>query len=125
VPLYCQKAYSQEYIFDDTPLENVNKFIEQEKVEIEKVLGPIWNRQLSEPLSMRQFLAQQDFDRRTRNIINQHVGYRPVIIWLPQGANFTTQVNVSGDRRYIRYSGSPMFSGISRVNTFSYQRVTP
>ena len=52
------------------------------------------------------------------------VGYQPVIIWLSSGANLMgpsggiTAV-VSADRRYVRISASPLFSGISQVNTFN------
>jgi len=53
------------------------------------------------------------------------VGYQPIIIWLPAGANLMgpggggiTAV-VSADRRYVRISASPLFSGISKVDTFN------
>jgi hypothetical protein len=52
------------------------------------------------------------------------VGYQPVIIWLPQGAslrgpNGGVTAVVSADRRYVRISASPYFSGVSQVNTFN------
>jgi hypothetical protein len=53
------------------------------------------------------------------------VGYQPVITILPQGANLMgpggggiTAV-VSADRRYVRISASPFFSGVGQVNTFN------
>jgi hypothetical protein len=53
------------------------------------------------------------------------VGYQPVIIWLPEGAQLQgpggggiTAV-VSADRRYVRISAAPLFSGVSQVNTFN------
>jgi von Willebrand factor type A domain len=53
------------------------------------------------------------------------VGYAPQIIWLPEGAQLmgpggggVTAV-VSADRRYVRISAAPFFSGVSQVNTFN------
>ena len=48
------------------------------------------------------------------------VGYQPVIVTLPEGANMGTTAVVSHDRRYVRITPSPIFSGISEVNTFNY-----
>jgi hypothetical protein len=47
------------------------------------------------------------------------VGYQPVIITLPEGANFMAQAVVSADRRYVRVTSVPLFSGVSQVNTFN------
>ncbi len=47
------------------------------------------------------------------------VGYQPVITVLPQGANFSVTAVVSADRRYVRITSAPFFSGISQVNTFN------
>lgn len=48
------------------------------------------------------------------------VGYQPVITVLPSGANMSTNAVISHDRRYVRVSPLPFFSGISQVNTFNY-----
>ena len=48
------------------------------------------------------------------------VGYQPVIITLPEGANLMAMAVISADRRYVRVSPSPMFSGIAEVNTFNF-----
>jgi hypothetical protein len=48
------------------------------------------------------------------------VGYQPVIITLPDGTNFSTTAVISADRRYVRVSPSPVFSGVSSVATFSF-----
>jgi len=49
------------------------------------------------------------------------VGYQPVITVLPSGAQMTVRpAVVSHDRRYVRVSPVPFFSGISQVNTFNY-----
>jgi tetratricopeptide (TPR) repeat protein len=47
------------------------------------------------------------------------VGYQPVIITLPEGANLGATAVVSADRRYVRITCVPMFSMISKVTTFS------
>ncbi|MFZ5832888.1 MAG: hypothetical protein ACOY3P_22605, partial [Planctomycetota bacterium] len=47
------------------------------------------------------------------------VGYQPVIITLPEGANFGAFAVISADRRYVRISSIPLFSGISEVNIFN------
>jgi hypothetical protein len=47
------------------------------------------------------------------------VGYQPVIITLPEGANMSATAVISADRRYVRISPSPIFSGIAEVNVFN------
>ena len=47
------------------------------------------------------------------------VGYQPVIIWLPEGATMSVTAVVSADRRYVRITPMPFFSGVSQVNTFN------
>ena len=47
------------------------------------------------------------------------VGYQPVIITLPEGANLFATAVISADRRYVRISPMPMFSGIAEVNVFN------
>ena len=51
---------------------------------------------------------------------NGIVGYQPVITSLPKGASMTTSAVISADRRYVRVSPTPFFSGITEVNTFNY-----
>ncbi|MHC4176292.1 MAG: hypothetical protein ACYSWU_02230, partial [Planctomycetota bacterium] len=48
------------------------------------------------------------------------VGYQPVIQTLPKGANMMATAVISADRRYVRISPQPTFSGISEVNTFNF-----
>jgi hypothetical protein len=48
------------------------------------------------------------------------VGYMPVIVTLPEGANLVAQAVISADRRYVRITSMPFFSGISEVNTFNF-----
>jgi len=47
------------------------------------------------------------------------VGYQPVIITLPKGTNCSFTAVVSADRRYVRITVFPMFSGVTEVNTFN------
>lgn len=48
------------------------------------------------------------------------VGYQPVITVLPEGANLSALAVISADRRYVRITAIPFFSGISEVNTFNF-----
>jgi hypothetical protein len=47
------------------------------------------------------------------------VGYQPVIITLPEGTNLAATAVISADRRYVRVSCVPLFSGVAQVNTFN------
>jgi tetratricopeptide (TPR) repeat protein len=47
------------------------------------------------------------------------VGYQPVIIWLQPGVELTASAVVSADRRYVRVSAAPSFSGIPSVHVFN------
>jgi ASC-1-like (ASCH) protein len=47
------------------------------------------------------------------------VGYQPIIITLPAGAQLSATAVVSADRRYVRVSATPFFSGIGSVTTFN------
>jgi len=47
------------------------------------------------------------------------VGYQPVIITLPEGANMAASAVISADRRYVRITTVPLFSGIAEVNVFN------
>ncbi|MBN1855255.1 MAG: hypothetical protein JW829_21160, partial [Pirellulales bacterium] len=59
-------------------------------------------------------------DGRPFAIGNSAVGYQPVIITLPEGTNFWATGVVSADRRYVRITSVPFFSGIGDVTTFTY-----
>jgi tetratricopeptide (TPR) repeat protein len=47
------------------------------------------------------------------------VGYQPIITTLPEGTNMFAQAVVSADRRYVRVTTVPLFSGIGQVTQFS------
>jgi len=51
--------------------------------------------------------------------ISSAVGYQPVITVLPEGAMLSAQAVISADRRYVRITPMPFFSGIGEVNTFN------
>ncbi len=65
--------------------------------------------------------ARTDISRRANPFFfgPSAVGYQPVILWLPEGANMSATAVISADRRYVRISPSPLFSGIAQVNTFN------
>ncbi len=48
------------------------------------------------------------------------VGFRPVITALPEGTQMTASAVISADRRYVRVSPSPTFSGVTRIETFNF-----
>ena len=47
------------------------------------------------------------------------VGYMPLIITLPTGANMSATGVISADRRYVRITAVPLFSQIGQVTTFN------
>ena len=47
------------------------------------------------------------------------VGYQPIISTLPEGTNMFAQAVVSADRRYVRVTTVPLFSGVGQVTQFS------
>jgi hypothetical protein len=47
------------------------------------------------------------------------IGYEPVIQWFPKGAYMMATAVVSADRRYVRITAMPMFTGVSSVETFN------
>jgi len=48
------------------------------------------------------------------------VGYQPVLTTLTSGASMFARAVVSADRRYVRVSPTPNFTGIGEVNTFNF-----
>ena len=48
------------------------------------------------------------------------VGYQPVIITLPEGTQLFATAVVSADRRYVRITTAPSFTGIGNVTTFTF-----
>jgi hypothetical protein len=57
-------------------------------------------------------------------IVQQGVGYQPVITVLPTGTTLTVTGVVSADRRYVRITPTPLFSGVGSVTTFNIQSGT-
>jgi hypothetical protein len=47
-------------------------------------------------------------------------GYQPIISTLPEGTNLSATAVVSADRRYVRVSVTPLFSGVGQVTTFNF-----
>lgn len=48
------------------------------------------------------------------------VGFQPIIQTLPSGTQLQATAVVSADRRYVRISASPSFTGVGTVQTFSF-----
>ncbi len=48
------------------------------------------------------------------------VGFRPVVTPLPEGTNLSATAVISADRRYVRITPSPLFSGVTDVFTFNF-----
>ena len=47
-------------------------------------------------------------------------GYQPVISTLPEGTNMSAHAVVSADRRYVRITTSPLFSGVGAITQFNF-----
>jgi len=77
----------------------------------------------ADPAAMRSLaMSRRAFNRQgalAPFFGNRAVGYQPVIITLPEGANMMATAVVSADRRYVRITPAPLFSGIAEVNTFN------
>jgi hypothetical protein len=54
------------------------------------------------------------------NRLRRGVGTMPIITTLPAGTNFNATAVISADRRYVRVTPMPLFSGIGEVSTFSF-----
>ena len=67
-------------------------------------------------------LRPDDARRRRRALAQQGrgVGFQPQIITLPNGTNFQTTAVISADRRYVRVTPVPFFSGVSEVSSFTF-----
>jgi hypothetical protein len=76
---------------------------------------------LSDP---RALPTDSDILRRRRALgafgLNGAVGYQPIITTLPEGTNFVVTGVVSADRRYVRITSVPSFTGIGDVQTFTF-----
>jgi hypothetical protein len=82
---------------------------------------------LADPRTLGSFLssrnragAQNGNAGNNPFVVQGAVGYQPVIIVLPEGSFMSAVAVVSADRRYVRVTPTPFFSGISEVNTFNF-----
>ena len=80
--------------------------------------------QVADTFPVADFNAQQQqafVTGFTPIVANGAVGFAPQIIVLPTGASLTVAPSViSSDRRYLRFTGLPNFSQVSRVDTFNF-----
>jgi hypothetical protein len=51
---------------------------------------------------------------------NGAVGYQPIISTLPEGTNLSATAVVSADRRYVRVTATPLFSGVGQVTQYNF-----
>jgi hypothetical protein len=77
--------------------------------------------ELARSQAYRDYLVQQYHARLAAARGGRPVGYAPVIAVLPEGASLGASAVVSPDRRYVRISATPFFSGISALRTFNYR----
>ncbi|MFM8414642.1 MAG: hypothetical protein ACKOCX_07950, partial [Planctomycetota bacterium] len=47
-------------------------------------------------------------------------GYQPIVSTLPEGTNMSARAVVSADRRYVRVTAQPLFSGVGQVKQFNF-----
>ena len=50
------------------------------------------------------------------------IGFTPIISQIAEGVRMSAMATVSGDRRYVRLNVNPVFSSITDVFTFTYQK---
>lgn len=72
-------------------------------------------------VSVRQ-LPTGKMSRPGATVVN--VGFQPVIEFVPSGVQLAALAVVSGDRRYVRISTSPLFTSVTDVFTYSYTGAT-
>ncbi|TWT88415.1 hypothetical protein Mal64_18960 [Pseudobythopirellula maris] len=84
----------------------------------------VLSQQLSSLAESSGVAALRPDDRRRRRAAlaagGGSVGFQPVIITLPEGTNLQVTGVVSADRRYVRVTPVPFFSGISEVTAFTF-----
>src|SRR5690606_36171204 len=78
---------------------------------------------MSDPDILRRLLADRRQDLLNNRWLRRGgaVGFQPVIATLPEGANLQASAVISADRRYVRITATPIFSGIAEVNVFNMQ----
>jgi hypothetical protein len=74
----------------------------------------------SDPTALRGLSREEALRRRLALGGGGAVGFQPIIIVLPAGTQMTATGVVSADRRYVRISTAPSFTGIGDVTTFTF-----
>ncbi len=75
------------------------------------------NSNLGEQLAASRLLAAQGL---LNSQFRSAVGFRPVVTPLPEGTTMTASAVISADRRYVRVTPTPLFSGVTDVFTFNF-----
>ena len=110
-----------EYAIAGMPPERIDRLVEVYKKR------PAWYEEemlaesrarLAQTKAYRDYLARV-YQARRAAAGRRSVGYAPVIVTLPEGASLAASAIVSPDRRYVRITASPFFSGITGMRTFS------
>ena len=76
--------------------------------------------QFSDPAAFPGLSPEEALRRRLALGGGGAVGFQPVIITLPAGTQMIATGVVSADRRYVRISTAPSFTGIGDVTTFTF-----
>ena len=74
----------------------------------------------SDPTALRGLSREEALRRRLALGGGGAVGFQPVIITLPAGTQMVATGVISADRRYVRISSAPSFTGIGDVTTFTF-----
>ena len=74
----------------------------------------------SDPTALRGLSREEALRRRLALGGGGAVGFQPIIITLPAGTQMIATGVISADRRYVRISTSPSFTGIGDVTTFTF-----
>jgi hypothetical protein len=75
---------------------------------------------INDPLVAQEVARRRGLLRGQNRVAQGAVGFQPVIITLPEGTNFAVTGVISADRRYVRITALPIFSGIGDVTTFTF-----
>ena len=84
------------------------------------VLAQQLNSLANDSLASGEYYSELQKRDPTFNRNRRGVGFRPQITTLPEGTNFSASAVISADRRYVRFSGTPLFSAIGEVTTFNF-----
>lgn len=121
--MYTTILYIACLIPSQTPLSQIDLEIQRDFDLIKEKVEPIRNSRIQLLKQLGNYensRAAKDFRKSTR-INRRDVGVRPVITVLPEGTNMSASAIISADRRYVRITPVPIFSGVTSVETFTFR----